>query len=112
MQFRGNLKRSDSRHPFDWSFEGEMQYFDEWNFDPREKKLEGENNRSNEGEEWTRFANKYLIGKPFMIQSEWIKVKQTSKEKNVDWYNNKEIKSIPNRVSEFGDTESLSKDNK
>lgn len=93
INFEGVLTKSDDG---EWSFEGTMQFYDKWDFD--EKK---ENGRTSGSETATQVGRLFLPGKGFMILSPKIDVKQTSKDQQVDWWNEKEIKEVKSTAAEL-----------
>ena len=74
-----------------WSFKGAMYFYDFWDFDP---KPEGVRNEFAEAK--VRFADKYLPGKPFHVTSDWVPIKQTSKDNIIDWFKNLPIPKSDN----------------
>ncbi len=63
-----------------WSFEGVVDFYDYWNFDP---KAWGE--RSKYAEILTRIAARCLSGKPFHIASEQAKIAQSNADERADF---------------------------
>jgi len=77
-----------------WSFDGDMQFYDEYDFDPKDWGV-----RSNSGEVQTRIANIFLPGKGFKAESKWVEVKQKQGEEYFDWFKGKSSETIPNRIT-------------
>lgn len=76
-----------------WVFQGTLQMNDYWDFDPDPTGQK----RPSLAEGLVRFANKYLLGKPFSITSVPVPVNQTSNQNTFDYSTNPKI--IPNRVA-------------
>ena len=93
INFEGILTRGDNK---EWSFEGTMQFYDKWDFDKKDigKRTVG-------SETATDVGRLFLPGKGFEILSPKIKVKQTSKDHKVDWWDNKEIKEVKSNAAEL-----------
>ncbi len=87
--FRGNLVKTSTG----FEFEGEFKYYDIYDFD------QGTAHRPPDANDLVRFADDYLDGNEFIIESEWIKVKQTEKDKVVDWFYGKKVRTIQNRIA-------------
>ena len=68
-----------------WAFQGTMYFTDYWDFDP---KAFGTSGRSTAGELKTRVAAYLLPGAPFHIDSDTVKVSQTSSQSSASWGNN------------------------
>ena len=90
--FDGVLKRGDG---VSWVFTGTMKFTDEWNFDTKKK---GERTESSEIN--TEIGKKYLIGKPFKIESPTYDVKETDSDPSIDWFIGKDESII--ELSTFG----------
>ncbi|QLE02545.1 hypothetical protein HX109_13610 [Galbibacter sp. BG1] len=95
VKFRGDLKREAEGNG--WSFNGTMQFFDEWNFD---QKSEGERTASSENA--TAKGRKFLLGRPFEIKSPLYKVYQNNENSVIDWFEN--IDSSSDELSKLGKT--------
>lgn len=66
-----------------WNFHGDMEFYDEWDFDPKPfKKKFG---RSSRAEIKVRAAHYLLRGEPFKITSKKASVAQSDQEKRVFW---------------------------
>jgi hypothetical protein len=84
-----------------WTFEGTMEFYDSWDFDIDTKGFTKDAKRGQGGEIVTRIANKYLVGKPFEINSLPIDVKQSSEDIYIDWFKDKKAVSVPNKLYEI-----------
>ncbi len=80
-----------------WEFSGKMQYFDIYDFDPKDL-FSDESRRSIAGEIQTRIANWFLPGEGFKVESEWIDVKQDNFSTIFDWFKGKSSELVPNRL--------------
>lgn len=67
-----------------WLFVGEMWFYDEWNFDPIKYKDNSDYVRGL-GEWQVRFANIFAPGKPFIVMSQPVAVRQLWYENEVTW---------------------------
>ena len=76
-----------------WSFNGAMDFYDEWNFDPKE---DGE--RTAYGETLVRFANNYLPGQEFKIYSESTPIFQDSSSATASWIGANQP-AVPSRIA-------------
>lgn len=79
----------------DWSFTGQMSFYDEWDFDPKDFKTGG---RSFQGEIKTRFAHYLLPGSSFVIESEQVPFTQGSSDNSVQW-TDKPPEFVPDNVA-------------
>lgn len=77
-----------------WSFDGVMDWYDYWNFDPKDFEKGG---RSWSGEVLTRFANYALMGKGFEIRTPAVPVAQSDQDMIVRWEGGEPV-IVPNRV--------------
>jgi hypothetical protein len=59
----------------DWSFDGSMWWYDYWDFDTRAASAKGEPGRTEKGSFRTWVGSK-LVGRPFNIRSDTVKVSQ------------------------------------
>lgn len=50
------------------------------------------------GDTQTDFAQKYLVGQGFSVESEWVNVKQTSADTEFDYFAGKSEDVIPNEL--------------
>ena len=95
IYFQGTLTKDENGE--DWSFDGQMSFYDLWDLDKKKK-----GKRTQSSEEATAIGVKLLEGgKGFEIFSYNVNVKQTSKDRNVDWFNGKSSetkKTIHNRL--------------
>lgn len=88
-----------------YTFDGEMQFYDEWDFnveteaEEKARKQQTGGQRSAMGKSQTEFANEHLPGEGFPIESDWVKVTQTEKDKHFSWFKGKDSSSKPNRLS-------------
>jgi hypothetical protein len=80
----------------DWEFRGDMSFFDEWDFDPKDFDTGG---RSLQGELKTRFAHYTLPGQGFTITSDWAAFTQGSADETVTWAGGKP-KPVLDRVAQ------------
>lgn len=85
----------DYRAMDNWNFTGQMSFYDEWDFDPKDFKTGG---RSFQGEIKTRFAHYLLPGNSFVIESEKVPFTQGSSDDSVQW-TDKPPEFVPDRVS-------------
>lgn len=79
----------------DWTFTGDMSFYDEWDFDPKDFATGG---RSFQGEIKTRFAHYTLPGQGFVITSDWAPFTQTAADETVVWAGGKP-KAVLDRVA-------------
>jgi hypothetical protein len=96
VEFKGKLAKTDKG----WNFDGEMRYYDEWDFGV------ATSNRPTTANDQVEFAEKFLPGQGFKIYSEWVKVKQDNSSDFVDYFttgDGSNPKRIPNRVSQSVD---------
>ena len=66
----------------DWNLVGKMQFYDEWDFDPKDFTSGG---RSLQGELKTRFADYTLPGDGFKITSAEVDFAQSASDPRVNW---------------------------
>lgn len=100
-RFQINLKGSitkDKKDPSKWSFKGQMQFSDTYDFETSPTKP-GDLERNNWADDQTNFANRFLPGKGFEVTSEWINVEQINSD-YLDWFKDKSSEVIQNKVTE------------
>lgn len=78
-----------------WSFDGQMHFYDFWDFDP---KPFGKGGRSTYGEILTRIGDWFLPGKGFDINSEDVPFKQTNADPEGSW-SGKGVAGVPSRLA-------------
>lgn len=83
----------------DWSFDGQMWWYDRWDFDSKPASGKGQPGRTAKGS-WRTDAGSLLVGVPFDIKSASVPVRQARAEsKGVDhyakWKGNPTGKSLP-----------------
>ena len=89
----------------EWEFNGTMDFYDEWDFNVETPEEEQERlnetgiTRTQSGKEQTELAAKVLPGEGFEIKSEKVNVSQKSTDQNLDWFDGKSSKSLPNRAT-------------
>lgn len=83
------------RRTGEWTAQGEMSFFDHWDFDPKDFTTGG---RTLQGELKTRFAHYTLPGQAFDIDSELTAFSQTQKDRTVQWQGG-EPQSTPDRIA-------------
>ena len=90
VTFSGKLTKTNNG----WNFTGTLQMNDTWNFDPDYENKK----RPPLAEGLVRFANKYLQGAEFNIESEAVPVTQNNNQPVTTYSSTYEI--IPNRVAD------------
>lgn len=97
-QFTVNMDAQiDFRAKDDWKIAGTMNFYDEWDFDPKDFSTGG---RSLQGELKTRFANYTLPGDGFKIKSESVSFSQSSEDTTVIWQGGEPV-ATPDRLSQI-----------
>ncbi|WP_407324089.1 RHS repeat-associated core domain-containing protein [Tenacibaculum maritimum] len=95
VKFSGILKK-DSKDPKKWEFDGDMEFYDLWDFD---RKKDGV--RTESSSVMTKVGRLYLIGEGFEVKSSKIKVKQSSTDNQVDYWDKNPFTREVDRVSKF-----------
>jgi len=93
VRLKGDITKNEDGS---WSFKGQMQFYDEWDFDTNERPT-GDYKRSDVGNKETEIAKEYLKGNSFKIESDWVNVSQNSSDKGLDWFSGKSEESVQNR---------------
>ncbi|WP_456458457.1 Ig-like domain-containing protein [Reichenbachiella sp.] len=85
VNFNGELQKNIDGE--NWSFNGEMQFNDVWDFDLQGAPQKGTLGRNPFAESLVKFARENLSGEPFPISSEWVPVYQNSLNMEyMDWF--------------------------
>ena len=81
----------------DWELSGQMSFYDEWNFDPKDFSTGG---RSGQGEIKTRFAHHTLPGESFKITSKETDFSQRAADPAVVWKGGTPV-AVPDTIAKL-----------
>jgi hypothetical protein len=90
--------KEDGSDP-DWSFDGQMWWYDRWDFDKRAAAGKGEPGRTGKGS-WRTDVGSLLVGTPFDVKSAAVPVRQAraeavGRDHYAKWEGNRDGKPLP-----------------